>query len=425
MTGMTHVKPGDPLRIPAQTYNAMVDAARATRSGASGLASSGIPGQHLPAADVVLVRNDSGVAQDRFDVLGIDEPIILPADNEPEWQRRIALSCVTPAVDTHEGRFVVLLEPLADGAIGRAAAGGVVHARVDVPDLDFMNFAEITDGETGYLTAGAAGSAVILWIEDVGSTEYPARAIVRLGVGATAGADDWPRLAEIIDEGPESEEDYGDERFWVRTVNLVAGDPVYDGDLWVTAVELGALTWSPGSRPHTHRLPENLVWLWYRNSTYVFLRGPNVSDIRIWKGGGSAPTPYFRSIWFEPLDGIDIVADTAPFVGLQATALQISNTGVLSIEGPDGEVSGEITFDGQAVSQSGTTFTFSIGPGLPDGLGSLMVGDAEGVWGQFTPSEGYLKFDSGWANVGPIPQEDLDLTGIATQAWVTANFVHQ
>ena len=72
-------------------------------------------------ASVILVKNTSGQDQDRFAVLGIDAPIIAPgADgNEEEFKRQVALSCVTPTAE-HAGRFVVLQEPLADGAIGRA-----------------------------------------------------------------------------------------------------------------------------------------------------------------------------------------------------------------------------------------------------------------------------------------------------------------
>ena len=75
----------------------------------------------------------------------------------------MALSCVTPEAGVHEGQFVILLEPLASGAVGRAAVAGVVVTRVNVPDEAYSQ-ADIADGVTGSLLAvESGGSAAILW----------------------------------------------------------------------------------------------------------------------------------------------------------------------------------------------------------------------------------------------------------------------
>ena len=52
-------------------------------------------------------------------MLGIDSPVISPTDNETEFKNTVALSCVAPT-SSHAGKFVVLLEPLADGRMGKA-----------------------------------------------------------------------------------------------------------------------------------------------------------------------------------------------------------------------------------------------------------------------------------------------------------------
>src|SRR5690606_16315594 len=122
---------------PADDWNRIVDATRAfyeqQAPGRGGPATAGIVRQ----SGVVLVKNASGQAQDRFAVLGIDAPIIPPdaEGNEDEFKRQVALSCVTPTAD-HAGRFVVLLEPLADGAIGRACVSGVTVVRLQVENED-------------------------------------------------------------------------------------------------------------------------------------------------------------------------------------------------------------------------------------------------------------------------------------------------
>src|SRR5690606_26013395 len=122
MANLRHVQRGQPLNIPADDWNRIVDATRAfyeQQAPAPGKAPATVGGVGRQAS-VILVKNTSGQDQDRFAVLGIDAPIIAPgADgNEEEFKRQVALSCVTPTAE-HAGRFVVLQEPLADGAIGR------------------------------------------------------------------------------------------------------------------------------------------------------------------------------------------------------------------------------------------------------------------------------------------------------------------
>lgn len=44
-----------------------------------------------------------------------------PSDNKDGFKNQAVLAGVTSAADDHAGRFVILLEPLADGKIGRGA----------------------------------------------------------------------------------------------------------------------------------------------------------------------------------------------------------------------------------------------------------------------------------------------------------------
>ncbi len=81
---LAHVQRGQPLRIGASDWNAMVDAARAhmqeqlSRDAGPATTRGGDTG-------MVLVRNNSGADRDRFAVLGIDSPIISPTDNADEF----------------------------------------------------------------------------------------------------------------------------------------------------------------------------------------------------------------------------------------------------------------------------------------------------------------------------------------------------
>lgn len=109
----------------------------------------------------------------------MDAPVIDPASNEEEFKNRLALACGTPAADTHEGRFVVLAEPIASGRIGRAFAAGVCAVKLDVPDEDHeWRFAEIAGSATANLKAHHRGSAMILWRAGGTGVQW---AVVRLG----------------------------------------------------------------------------------------------------------------------------------------------------------------------------------------------------------------------------------------------------
>ena len=171
------VQSGQPLVIPASAYNAFIDAALDFRQRTAYL------GREAQAsfqqASIILVRNDSGANRQRFEVLGVDGPIIDPSANEEEFKNRVALSCVAPAADTHEGKFVVLAEPIATGKIGRAYAAGVCPVKIDVPDDDHeWRYAEIADGITANLKVSMQGSAGILWRAGGTGVQW---AVVRLG----------------------------------------------------------------------------------------------------------------------------------------------------------------------------------------------------------------------------------------------------
>jgi hypothetical protein len=176
-SALRKVRSGDPLVIPAAAYNAFIDAALDFRQRTAHLGQGAQPS--FSQASIVLVRNDSGSNQNRMAVLGVDAPIIDPSTNEEEFRNRVALACVTPEKGTHEGRFVVLAEPIANGKIGRAYAAGVCPVKIDVPDEEHeWRYAEIADGITGNLKVSMQGSATILWRAGGTGVQW---AVIRLG----------------------------------------------------------------------------------------------------------------------------------------------------------------------------------------------------------------------------------------------------
>jgi hypothetical protein len=172
------VQPGQRLEITAEAFNAFLDAARAAREHKQfGTEAS----QFFRQSGIVKVRNASGADRGRFAVLGLTEPIILPADNLSEFKRQVTFEGVVPVKNDHKGKFAVLLEPVADGKIGLAVVAGVVPVRLQVDPQQLYACAEIIDGSTQALVNQPHGSARVLWVEAAGSTER--WAVVRLDDG--------------------------------------------------------------------------------------------------------------------------------------------------------------------------------------------------------------------------------------------------
>ncbi len=178
MSSLRKVKSGDPLKIPAAAYNAFVDAAVDLRQRQH--EESREPQRLRRDNDVILVLNSTASTVNRFGVLAITDPIIAPTDAlELE---RVAFTGVVPAAE-HAGKFAILLETAAPGAIVRAAMGGVVPVKVGMASAD-DKFADVSPGLTDRLLSGDSGAAQILWVESSISTLR--QAIVRLPAGGVS-----------------------------------------------------------------------------------------------------------------------------------------------------------------------------------------------------------------------------------------------
>ena len=183
------VQTGQPLKIPAETFNAFLDAARDFRARQQSRETQSQP--TFRQSGIVKVKNSSGADRGRFEILGMDRPIFTPTDNLDTFQNEVTLVGVMPDGEKHLGRFCVLLEPLKTDAIGLAVIAGVCPVRVNVHE-ESDTFAEIKDGEATQLKSGGSGSATILWKESgTGENKW---AVVRLG-----NPQPLIRKAEMID----------------------------------------------------------------------------------------------------------------------------------------------------------------------------------------------------------------------------------
>jgi hypothetical protein len=189
MSDLDKVSAGEPLTIPAAVWNNLLDMVQDYRnSRMNGGAGAMRPGR--PGGNIILVRNDSGAARARFDVLGVSAPIYTPTQNLATFTNQIAAVGVTPAAG-HAGKFVILLEPLAAGSIGQALAVGVCPVQVNVTDADH-GFADIATGQCGYLASGTAGAAAILWKETGTGVKWAVVKLAIQGGSSQAGSSTFP-----------------------------------------------------------------------------------------------------------------------------------------------------------------------------------------------------------------------------------------
>ena len=173
------VLPGQRVTIPAEAWNAFVDAANYVRARRHNTESDAT--NEFRQTGIVRVRNNTGVALPRFAVLALSSPIIGPAANLQEFKNKVNFEGVTPYDPVADGRFAILLEPLDVNAIGRGIVAGVTPVKLIVDPEHLYDFAEMEPGNTLSLRNVPHGSARVLWIDAVGSEER--WAIVRLDDG--------------------------------------------------------------------------------------------------------------------------------------------------------------------------------------------------------------------------------------------------
>ena len=153
---------GQPLEISAEVWNSFLDTVREQKGKKHDQLADAL--EQIRQADIIKVRNKSGEDRLRFHVLGIDSPIITPASHLREFKNQVALGGVKPKHPDHFGRFLILLDPLRAGKIGRAWASGVCPAYIVVED-ECHEFADVQNDDATALFSRPVGSARILWRE--------------------------------------------------------------------------------------------------------------------------------------------------------------------------------------------------------------------------------------------------------------------
>jgi hypothetical protein len=181
-----HVLRGQPLRLAAEQVNSLNSLMRVNTGFNSGPVD--IP---QAAKNVILCRNSSGADVDRWGVLEISGVVFDPGDGASAEATFQSTPCVTGVTPTDSSKpFVIAVEPIASGAIGRVSVAGVVQCKLDVAAAG-----DVTAGaKSGSLTELKTGSgpARIIWKQ--GGTGGGKWALVAIGGGESGGG---PRLGTV------------------------------------------------------------------------------------------------------------------------------------------------------------------------------------------------------------------------------------
>ena len=149
-----------PFVTSLRTVNAVLDAARAQREANQGNKGGGpLTPDALVPANIVLVSNNAGGTWPEWTVLAPTGFVIDPDTYPFDCRRKPVFTGAAPVTDSDP--VLITLEPIANGAIGRAAAAGVTVCYVNVTDTAHR-FARPIPGNLYQLESAPSGPACLL-----------------------------------------------------------------------------------------------------------------------------------------------------------------------------------------------------------------------------------------------------------------------
>lgn len=287
-----------PVAIRRETFNTLIDAARAERLRAASIRV--VPDRTARRADTILVRNESGEDVPAGGVLAIGDVIINPRGNRDEFFHRPSLRGVLPVYSEHVGRFVVAIEAIKKGRIGNALIDGVGVARVRMVSESDLS-ADIDESSVDSLVSGS-GAAQLLWVEPPGDRQTPdiAWCVIRIGPGPGSGI-----VTVRLVTFPSSGEHFGDHlicRTWngeqegADEIHVLLPDELRMSS-WAGKWEFidgfrvdyepvpGGMPWSRIARIDSQDYRETQVIVpWYIDENNGGSRGPSI--LRCWTAAG-------------------------------------------------------------------------------------------------------------------------------------------
>ena len=206
------VKSGDPLKIPAQTFNTFIEVAQDYQ--ARRFNTGQFPQRDFSQSGIVLVKNSTIYDCDRFGVLGINGPVFSPTDNLEGFKNKVVLTGSAPSEGSNFGNFVITQEPIRSGQIGSAWIAGVCPVQIDMVSGSHK-FADVADGDSTVLRSGFSGAAQIVWVESGTGIKW---AIVQIGLPVTQVLNH--HVARLCLPKFGQGDDFTDNRYWIEELYI-------------------------------------------------------------------------------------------------------------------------------------------------------------------------------------------------------------
>lgn len=171
------VRPGADVEITARDWNAIADAVNWVRAQQGGLGRGAVTPE-IPQTGIILVRNDTGETRDRFELVGVGDPVLSPTS--AQFKSQLVFAGDEIDADLHANSFGVLRQPLRPGRFGEAIIHGLTLCRLNVTSPGH-EYAEVVDGDHATLHSADDGGARILWKNGI---EGEVWAMVQLGAAS-------------------------------------------------------------------------------------------------------------------------------------------------------------------------------------------------------------------------------------------------
>jgi hypothetical protein len=172
---------GEPLRIPAPTWNDMLDLLDRKNPEAG----RRVVRPRARQLSVLPVQNGTQADVPRFGILGLGPPVTTPdaedQDKQDEFETRVIFGGHTPSESTDFAKFVICPDGIEAGHIGAGMFFGMTPVKLLVND-SHHTCADVLDGDVEKLQTAVSGSAQVLWMESQDNEDGWRWAVVRVGV---------------------------------------------------------------------------------------------------------------------------------------------------------------------------------------------------------------------------------------------------
>ena len=192
---------GEPLEIVATEWNSARAAGAAIAAAAQTQRLQPVD-QRTRAPDLIRILNDSGAAFERYDVVELTTPAVLPSDSVTGYMDGLpCLKAVVPTapIEDVRGKIAILLEPIAAGKIGLAVCSGAVRCKLMLNDNSHTHAAPVAGELLIESTPNTGAPCEILWCEALSYSDEPEEVWALLRI---SNAHQWLRGACLSENHP-------------------------------------------------------------------------------------------------------------------------------------------------------------------------------------------------------------------------------